>query len=166
MPTPNLRSAARVVALSPTERVLLVRFELKTGTFWATPGGGVEGGESRREAAARELVEETGIAGIDLVGPIWDRTHYFPLHGFDGQNEQYFLARTVDEAIDPQFSETELRAEGVTALRWWTLEEIATADAVFAPRNLGSLLASLVRDGVPDEPVVLPDQHAEKYPDE
>ena len=161
MTTSNLRTAARVVALSPHDRVLLVRFDLAKGVFWATPGGGVEGDESRIEAAERELAEETGIVGIDLHGPIWDRTHFFELHGYDGQNEQYFLARTNDEAINPQFSEDELLAEGVTTLRWWTVDEIVGSDQVFAPRNLGALLVDLLRNGAPNQTIKLADQHPE-----
>ncbi|GAB3463588.1 NUDIX hydrolase [Actinophytocola sediminis] len=33
---------------------------------WELPGGGVEPGETAREAAVRELAEETGIAGAPL----------------------------------------------------------------------------------------------------
>lgn len=155
---PNLRHAARVVALSPQQRVLLVRFELPTGAFWATPGGGVEGDESRIDAARRELIEETGITDIDLIGPIWDRTHHFPLHGFDGQNEHYFFTRTTDEDVDPAFSQQELLDEGVTMMRWWSVEEIAASNEMFAPRDLGDRLKALLTDGPPDKPIVLPDQ--------
>lgn len=155
---PSLRPAARVVALSPRDRVLLVRFELPTGAFWATPGGGVEGDESRIDAARRELIEETGITNVELIGPIWDRTHHFPLHGFDGQNELYFYARTPDEHVDPAFSAQDLLDEGVTMMRWWSVEEIEASDEVFAPRDLADRLRSLLANGAPEAPIVLPDQ--------
>lgn len=156
---PNFRPAARVVALSPNDRVLLVRFELPSGSFWATPGGGVEGDETLLDAARRELLEETGIIDVELVGPVWDRTHHFPLHGFDGQNEQYFFAHTVDEQVAPQFTEQELRDEGVTKLAWWSLEEIAASDEMFAPIDLAVRLAELLRNGPPSEVIKLQDQY-------
>ena len=43
-------------------RILLVR-HVRPGRydFWVSPGGGVHGHESLREAAAREVLEETGL---------------------------------------------------------------------------------------------------------
>ena len=43
------------------DRVLLVRHQKSRKTYWLLPGGGVEFGESLRQAAARELLEETGL---------------------------------------------------------------------------------------------------------
>jgi ADP-ribose pyrophosphatase YjhB (NUDIX family) len=56
------RQAARVVVRDPDGRVLLLRYDdpPPMGVHWATPGGGVDPGETPREAAARELREETG----------------------------------------------------------------------------------------------------------
>lgn len=43
-------------------RVLLVRHtKPRTYDFWVAPGGGVEGTESLREAACREVREEVGL---------------------------------------------------------------------------------------------------------
>jgi 8-oxo-dGTP diphosphatase len=41
--------------------VLLVRHEKGPHSYWLVPGGGVDSGETMVEAAARELLEETGL---------------------------------------------------------------------------------------------------------
>jgi 8-oxo-dGTP pyrophosphatase MutT (NUDIX family) len=57
-------------------RVLMIRQRRAYGTFWEMPAGYHEPGESLEEAAAREVLEETGIE-IE-VGPlvctlVWER---------------------------------------------------------------------------------------------
>ena len=47
----------------------------------------------------------------------------------------------------------QLREEGMTAVRWWTLDELEAAETLFAPRRLPELLRSLLEDGPPSEPV-------------
>jgi len=36
--------------------------------------------------------------------------------------------------------------------RWWTVEKILASDEVFVPRELGTLLVQLRRDGPPEQP--------------
>lgn len=58
-----------VIPLTPAEEVLLVR-QYRHGTKAVTceiPGGLVEAGQSPAEAAAQELLEETGYAAGELV---------------------------------------------------------------------------------------------------
>lgn len=57
-----------VIALTPENEVILIR-QYRHGTGEVTleiPGGIVDSGESPAEAAARELVEETGYTGSEL----------------------------------------------------------------------------------------------------
>ncbi len=154
-------------------RVLLVHFDfpadnLPTG-LWACPGGGLDPGESVTDGLVRELREELGLEIDDPGSPVWVKEHIFPMTRWDGQHDTYFLVEV--EAFDPHpdFTEAELRAENLDGMRWWTYAEVqeaqhrydadATRDpgyVTFSPRRFGHLLADLVRNGRPPEPIRLP----------
>ena len=155
MTAPRLRQAARAVVLDPADRILLVRFEFPTRIVWATPGGGLDPGETHEHAIVRELEEEVGLVGFEIGPWIWTREHVFPFESglWDGQVERYTLVRTDAFEPAPRLTPDELAAEFVTAVRWWTPAELAASDELFAPRRLAELVAALLRDGPPGEPV-------------
>jgi ADP-ribose pyrophosphatase YjhB (NUDIX family) len=60
------------------ERVLMVRQQRAYGVHWELPSGYYEGGESLEQTAAREVLEETGIAvevGQLACTMVWERRH-------------------------------------------------------------------------------------------
>lgn len=149
----RLRDAVRALVLDEDERVLLVRFEFPHWVGWATPGGGVTAHETDEDALRRELAEEAGLEGFALGPLIWTRTHLFEFGDWDGQVERYYLVRT--QAFDPRPALTwsRLNAEHVTAIRWWTLEELEASGAQLAPRRLLLLVRELILHGPPTTPI-------------
>jgi 8-oxo-dGTP diphosphatase len=151
----RLRQAVRAVVLDPADRILLVRFEFPNTGLWAAPGGGIDEGETDEQAIVRELAEEIGLDRVELGPWIWRREHVFPFWdgSWDGQVERYVLVRTEAFEPTPRFTPEQLAAEFVTGMRWWTLEELRASSDLFAPRRLPELVAALLRDGPPGEPV-------------
>jgi ADP-ribose pyrophosphatase YjhB (NUDIX family) len=152
----RIRPAARAVVLDPDDRILLVRFLFPSGkTFWATPGGGIEAGESSEQAIRRELVEETGLSDATIGPVVWTRLHIIPFVDgqWDGQHEQYHLVRPPAFVPEPRHTWEQLKAEYVFELRWWALEELRAAEEIFAPRRLPELLRDLVDNGPPLVPI-------------
>jgi 8-oxo-dGTP pyrophosphatase MutT (NUDIX family) len=139
------RDAARVLLLDEHDRLLLIQgFDPaapELGSWWITPGGGLEPGETPEAAAVREVWEETGLELHAVVGPLWERTSKFP---FDGvlvtQHELYFAARVAHfEAEGASLTDLEQRA--TIGMRWWTVDEVRATDSRIYPENLLDLLA-------------------------
>lgn len=152
------RKVARLVLLDPEDRILLMHgFEPEdpASTWWFTPGGGLEGDETREQAALRELAEETGITDVELGPLLWQRACSFP---FDGrrweQDEWYFLARTAQTTTDTS-GQTGLERRSVAGLRWWTSAELSAARETVYPTRLAELLRTLLDEGPPRTPLVL-----------
>ncbi len=150
---PAERPAVRAVVVDRDERVLLVRFEhpLTRESWWATPGGGVDEGESDEDALRRELLEEAGLAEFEPGPLVWTRSHSFAWLGrLLRQRERIYLVRVGEHDVAPT---VDLAAEAVAETRWWTLDELDRVDATFAPRRLPELLRALLRHGPPPEPL-------------
>lgn len=147
------RVGVRALLLDPADRVLLVRFSFPPQP-WAGPGGGLEPGESDEDALRRELAEEVGLDAYELGPCIWTRDHEFDFPEgspkYRGQRERIYLVRAGNFEPHPRI---DLAAEGVDALRWWTLAEIEASDETFAPRRLPGLLRELLERGPPHEPI-------------
>ncbi|MEU5365289.1 NUDIX hydrolase [Streptomyces sp. NPDC005925] len=156
------RKVARVVLLDPQDRILLLHGhepDDPADDWWFTPGGGVEGDETREEAALRELAEETGITEVELGPVLWRRTCSFPFAGRRwNQDEWYYLARTAGtatQALDLGLGLTELERRSVAGARWWTCQELTRARETVYPTKLAGLLRTLLDEGPPAGPVTL-----------
>lgn len=140
-----LRHAARVVLVDERGATLLLHgfdpHRPEDGSWWYTPGGGLEPGESYEQAGLREVAEETGLHLVDVGPPLLDRQSTF---GFEGavirQHDRFFVARVPHfEPVDAGWTALERRA--TAGLRWWTPDELAATTERIYPVDLLALIA-------------------------
>jgi 8-oxo-dGTP pyrophosphatase MutT (NUDIX family) len=139
------RVAARVVLLDGEGRVLLFcgsdPGRPQDGSWWITPGGGVEPGESLEQAARREVLEETGHVLAGDLGPVvLRRTVRFSTEGRQYEQSEHFFQVSVDHFGIDRARWTNLEHRMLHCHRWWTAAELAhTAETVYPERLLDLL---------------------------
>jgi double-stranded uracil-DNA glycosylase len=140
---PTERAAARALVLDRDGRALLVQYRRPgTGlTWWGTPGGGIDPGETHEQALARELREEIGLDGLELGPLLWEHLGEFPWdRQLYRQSNTTYLVRVDEHEPAPTI---DLAAEGVVDVRWWTPAELAASGEQFAPPDLPARVRTL-----------------------
>lgn len=110
-----VRAAGGVVAAPDGRRLLIFR-----NGRWDLPKGKVESGETLRQAALREVTEETGMHDLSL-GPLLRKTyHIYNLYGGWHLKQTSWFAMSVPEAYDA----TPQTEEGIEKGEWVSREEL------------------------------------------
>jgi len=117
----NYRPNVAAIVLSsayPARCEIFIASRIDVQDAWQFPQGGIDKGESPKDALFRELKEEIGTNKVDIVAEYPDWVSYdFPpvvadrMAPYDGQTQKYFLVKLKKGAkIDiktkhPEFSE-------------------------------------------------------------
>ncbi len=154
------RDAVRLAVLDADDRLLLFRAREITypeiGEWWELPGGGIEPGETYREAATREMWEETGlrITPASIGPPAWRRTSTFRYRGTRRvQHEVVAVVRLAGSqpAVDVS-NQLRHETEDYLSWTWLPVDRVATTAERFYPGRLPELLSELLAGGSIDEP--------------
>jgi 8-oxo-dGTP pyrophosphatase MutT (NUDIX family) len=130
----RVRDAAGVVAVDGGDRALLIwRHRFITDRWgWEIPGGRVEEGEDAAEAAARELLEETGWR----AGPV---RHLFDVPASPGLHDgvhHLFVADGAEHVGDP----TDVEAERIEWVPLGDVPGLAARGRIGSSSSLAALL--------------------------
>jgi 8-oxo-dGTP pyrophosphatase MutT (NUDIX family) len=140
------RPSSRLLILDAHNRLLLFRFEHKKGplsgkVFWATPGGGLDPGESYEQAACRELFEEMGLRSADPGPQVARREALFPLPtGEEAHADERFFLLRVNDLILSQEGWTDIEREVMTEHRWWSLADLRAISEQVWPEDIVDIL--------------------------
>ena len=138
------RPAARILLVDGERRVLLFRFTPYDGrpSFWCTPGGKVDAGETYEAAARRELLEEVGL-DRDCGAQVAQRTvDFLTIEGVEVTADERWFRVDVDACEVDSAGHTELEQRVMQSWRWFSPADLAALDERVYPDDLAHMLAA------------------------
>ena len=117
----NFRPNVAAIILSskyPQKCEIFIASRIDISNAWQFPQGGIDDGESIKEALFRELEEEIGTRDVEIIAeyPTWVSYEFPPIiaqkmYPYDGQKQKYYLVKlkkgakiNINTEI-PEFSE-------------------------------------------------------------
>ncbi|AYY13473.1 NUDIX domain-containing protein [Actinobacteria bacterium YIM 96077] len=149
-----VRRAARVIVVDGIGRVLLLQgFDVDEPdrTWWFTPGGGLDTGESERACAVRELFEETGLRldPQEIVGPVAARSVEFRYFGRECRQHEvlFFAALGAGETAVRMDGWTAVERASMSDLQWWDRDELSATSETIYPAALAEIVDDVLARG-------------------
>jgi len=126
-------------------RVLLVRVtSLRNKRVWTFPKGHLEPGESPRQAALREVEEETGYR-CSIIRPLLRVRYGFTInHGFVHKAVQWYLMRSLSKTGKPDTAE-------IDEVRWVSLQKAVSMVIYPSDKKLLHIVGSIYGITVPPQ---------------
>ena len=86
------------------------------------PKGKLEKGESDEEGALREVEEETGVSGLEIIRPLLETYHTYTMNGKDVFKRTAWFLMHVSGAPEP----TPQVEEGISWVKWMSTKEVSS----------------------------------------
>ncbi len=141
----------RILCFDSGGAVLLMKWRdpVDGHIFWEPPGGGIEPGETPRQAAVRELCEETGLSPeLPDQYLLVDRDYLWLGRRF--VHVEAFFRAEVDEVRPRLAHPTDEEVASFLAWRFVDPAAFDQLDAPLEPPDLGAILVGSVRTGPGD----------------
>ena len=122
------KGGVRVTIFDDQDRLLMVKHVHPEREVWMVPGGAIEEDESSRAAAAREVLEETGLE-VEVQSLFW---HVEEVSERGQRFVNYYKAKVTGGELglgaDPEFGEDE---QVLKDIRYVSREEMAQLEHVY-----------------------------------
>ncbi|HZG86685.1 NUDIX domain-containing protein [Paenibacillus sp.] len=101
-------------------KIIMVKVVEKDHSFWTLPGGGVEAGESREQAAIREVMEEVNLE-INIVRYLFERKYAAGIEYCYLAEPKDIKKLNIELGYDPELEDYE---QVLKQVEWFEIDKV------------------------------------------